>query len=164
MKNLLLMRHAKSDWSDYSLSDFERPLNKRGLNDAPLMGKQILKHNKNIDLIISSPAKRAKTTAELVAKTVDYQKDIQFEQTFYGGSEDDIEVILTQTEKTQNVVLMVSHNPTIEMLIYSFLKKKQEIIMPTAAIASLLFDVDDWAKIEASKAKLEWLIVPKQFK
>lgn len=158
------MRHAKSDWSNYSIPDFDRPLNKRGLNDAPLIGKAILKKSKKVDLIISSPANRAKTTAELMANTINYQSDIQFERKFYGGYIDDIQLIFEQINDNCNVVLSISHNPTIEELIYDYIETKKEIVMPTAGIASLLFNVDKWEDIQSGGAKLEWLIKPKQFK
>lgn len=68
MKKVYLIRHAKSSWKDFSLDDFERPLNKRGKSDAPLMGAKL--HDKKVvpDTILSSPAVRAKTTAEIIAK------------------------------------------------------------------------------------------------
>jgi phosphohistidine phosphatase len=82
MKNLLIMRHAKSDWSDSSLADFDRPLNSRGKKAAPFMGNELLKRKKIPDLIISSPANRAKSTAKKVAEAVGYKNEIQFEKRF----------------------------------------------------------------------------------
>ena len=75
MKQLLLIRHAKSDWNDASLSDFDRPLNNRGKTDAPVMAKRLLDKKVKIDLFISSPAKRAKKTASIFAKEYDIKKD-----------------------------------------------------------------------------------------
>ncbi len=164
MKNLLIMRHAKSDWGDYTLSDFERPLNKRGIKDAPMMGEQILKKDKHIDLIISSPAKRAASTARCVAQAINYNNNIQFEQSFYSAYVDNILLAVQQVNNQQNTVLIIGHNPTVEDLIFDLLSDKTAIIMPTAAITSIIFEVDQWQDIENNKGKLEWFIKPKDFK
>ena len=70
IKKLYIIRHAKSDWSDDTLKDFDRPLNKRGLKNAPFMGSLLKNKNINPDLILSSPALRAITTAEIIANRV----------------------------------------------------------------------------------------------
>ena len=75
MKKLYIIRHAKSSWKDSTLGDFERPLNKRGKLNAPLMGKRLKKKKVCPDIIISSPAIRAKRTAEIIAKKVKYNKE-----------------------------------------------------------------------------------------
>ena len=75
MKTLYLVRHAKSSWKHPELSDFERPLNKRGKNDAPFMGKLLFKKGINPELLISSPAKRASSTAKIIASELNYDKE-----------------------------------------------------------------------------------------
>ena len=75
MKRLYLIRHAKSSWKDSSLDDFERPLNKRGRRDAPFMGKRLYRHHVRPDLVISSPAKRAISTSQLIAKEIDFPQE-----------------------------------------------------------------------------------------
>jgi len=162
MKNLLIMRHAKSDWSDNSLDDFDRPLNKRGKKAAPFMGNELLKRDKLPDLIISSPANRAKTTAEKVAEASGYNMAIQYEKDFYFGYVDEIIEIIKNSGKQYNKILVVGHNPTQESLIAAVTQNNIYARMPTAAIASTLFDIDDWTKLKKNSGSLEWLILPKQ--
>lgn len=79
MRELYILRHAKSSWDDLTLADFDRPLNSRGREDAPLMGRHLAKLEIKPDLILSSPAKRAKKTAKIVAKELAYEKkEIEF--------------------------------------------------------------------------------------
>jgi phosphohistidine phosphatase len=75
MKTLILVRHAKSSWKDRSLPDRMRPLNKRGKRDAPMMGQRLAKRGVDVELMISSPAKRAMATAEAMAEELDYPWD-----------------------------------------------------------------------------------------
>src|SRR4029434_8634311 len=75
MKTLFLIRHAKSSWDDAALSDKDRPLDDRGKRDAPKMGKRLAKRDVKPDLILSSPAVRARTTAEIIAKKLDYKRN-----------------------------------------------------------------------------------------
>ncbi len=161
MKNLLVMRHAKSDWTNSSISDFERPLNHRGIKSAPLMGNELLKKGLIPDLIISSPANRAKTTAEMAAKACNYNSEIRFEQEFYFGSIEGIINIIKNSNNLYEKIMIVGHNPTSESLIYKLLKNQNHQTMSTAAIASLIFDVDKWKDIKPQSAILEWVIAPK---
>lgn len=162
MKNLLIMRHAKSDWGDSSLSDFDRPLNKRGERSAPFMGKELIARNKVPELIISSPANRAKTTAELVAEASGYESDIQFERDFYFGYVDEIINIVSKLGEKYERIMIIGHNPTLESLVATLSKKIVGYAMPTAAVASLLFDIDSWKQLDKRSGSLEWLIHPKE--
>ncbi len=164
MKNLLIMRHAKSGWSDLTTSDFDRPLNKRGINDAPMMGKKLLEMGKKIDLIISSSANRAASTAQLISQSINYENEIQFERSFYLSDTDDTIFTLQQISDKYNTVLLIGHNPTLESLVYSLISDKNSIIMPTASVASIIFQIDQWQYIESNSGQLEWFIKPKDFK
>ena len=91
MKTLFLIRHAKSSWEDTALADKDRPLSDRGRRDAPKMGKRLAKRDVKPDLILSSPARRALTTAEIIAKKLDYKrKDIVVEDRLYSGAVHDL--------------------------------------------------------------------------
>ncbi len=165
MKNLLIMRHAKSDWSDYTTADFDRPLNKRGVKDAPIMGQQLLEMGKKVDLIISSSANRAASTAQLVAQSINYEDYIQFERGFYLSDADDIMFTVRQISDKYDTVLVIGHNPTMESLVYNLVADKTSILsIPTAAIASILFEVDQWEYVDNNIGKLEFFIKPKYFK
>ena len=162
MKNLLIMRHAKSDWGDNSLADFDRPLNSRGKKAAPFMGKELLRRDKSPDLIISSPANRAKSTAEKVAETSNYKSSIQYEKDFYFGYIDEIIEIIKKCDVKNDKVLVIGHNPTLESLVATITQNNAYTRMPTAAIASILFDISDWTELSKNSGTLEWIILPKQ--
>jgi phosphohistidine phosphatase len=161
MKNLFIMRHAKSDWGNSSLSDFDRPLNDRGKKSAPLMGKELLIRNKIPELIISSPANRAKTTAKMVAESCGYKGEIIFDQEFYFGTLDGIIDEIKKKGSNAQSIMVVGHNPTWESLVYRLSKSGSSIQMPTAAIASIAFEIDSWKELEPKSGYLEFLIIPK---
>jgi bisphosphoglycerate-dependent phosphoglycerate mutase len=106
MKTLFLIRHAKSSWDDTALPDKDRPLNDRGKRDAPKMGKRLAKRDVKPDLILSSPAKRALTTAEIIAKKLDYKlKDIVVDDRLYAGAVHDLlNVIHKLGDKPKRVI------------------------------------------------------------
>ncbi len=158
MKNLLIMRHAKSDWGQ-NLPDIERPLNKRGKKAAPLMAEQLKKMNKIPELIISSPAQRAMSTAERVKENLNLKKDIKVVETFYFGYMADVIEEIKNTDDQYDRILIVGHNPVWEDLVSELSSDHEYIVMPTAAIASVIFDANSWRKIK--KGKLEWMITPK---
>ena len=114
MKQLILIRHAKSDWGDSSLGDFERPLNGRGKKDAPVMAERLLDKKIAIDAFISSPARRAKKTAGIFASVYKKDKDeIIFRSELYGAAEDVFyDIINTTVNKFQSIAIF-SHNPGI---------------------------------------------------
>lgn len=113
MRKLILLRHAKSSWKDTSLDDFDRPLNRRGKRDAPIMADKLTMRKIKIGLIISSPAKRTTETAKIFANILGYQSEIIFNDKLYEASYNDIlEVINLIDDKYQNV-LLVCHNPGI---------------------------------------------------
>jgi phosphohistidine phosphatase len=157
------MRHAKSDWAN-NLPDIERPLNKRGKKAAPLMAEYLKKNGKIPDLILSSPAKRAKCTAEIVKETLDIDKDIEIINAFYFGYISEIINTIKKTDNQHNTVLILGHNPIWEDMVSELINYKAAVAMPTAAVASIIFDTDDWQKISKNEAKLEWLKTPKEVK
>lgn len=163
MKELLIMRHAKSAWNTL-VSDFERPLNERGKSDAPLMGKALKKLDKVPDIILASPAQRAKTTAEAVAKTSDYKRDIVWYQKFYLCETTVIADELRKLDKNINRAMVVAHNNTIEYLVAELASNGSlDVRMPTAAIAFLIFD-SSWSQLGMNSGQLNWLIIPKLIK
>ena len=113
MRKLILLRHAKSSWKDTSLDDFDRPLNRRGKKDAPIMADKLSMRKIKINLIISSPAKRTAETAKIFANILGYQSEIIFNDKLYEASYKEIlKVINLIDDKYQNV-LLVCHNPGI---------------------------------------------------
>ena len=156
------MRHAKSDWDDSSLSDFDRPLNKRGKKAAPFMGKEIKKREALPDIIISSPANRAKNTTKLFVEACKFEKEIIFEKDFYFGYIEDIFKIIKSNSSSINKIMVVGHNPTWEDLVSRLSKNNPYVTMPTAAIASINFDINKWSELNFGTGTLEWLLKPKE--
>lgn len=144
MKTLILVRHAKSDWSHEGLSDIERPLNERGRSDAPEMAKRLRKKGLKIDLFLSSPAKRAFRTARFFAEEFDVKKDdIQVEKQLYGAMPHQFEeVIATLKNKTETVVVF-SHNPGITDFANSLCEVRTDN-MPTCSMFAVQANADSW--------------------
>ena len=112
MKILTLVRHAKSSWSNPKLSDRQRPLNKRGKRDAPVMGKRIVQHGIRPSLIISSPATRAWSTAKIIAKEISYPIEfLQREDALYHASLDGFLEVVSEQDQEFNSIMVVGHNP-----------------------------------------------------
>ena len=155
MKTLLILRHAKSSWKDPELSDHDRPLNKRGKHDAPLMG-QLLKEKKLVpDLIISSTAVRAKDTALAVAERVGYDNEINFESTLYAASPDTyIKVIsnVADNGKDFSTILVIGHNPGLEELIEVLTGEMHELA--TCDLAVIELPTKKWSNLNMRQGKL----------
>ena len=116
MKKIYLIRHAKSTWKNLSLDDFERPLNKRGKCDTPFMGELLRAKNILPDLILASPALRAKSTAEIIAQKLNVLKKIHFDANIYEANSNTLESIITQIDDKYNNIFLVGHNPGLNML------------------------------------------------
>jgi len=147
MKQLVIIRHAKSSWEDSSLKDFDRPLNDRGFHDAPLMAK-VLKADQIVpDLTVSSPAKRALTTARFIAEGLDYPKDaIEEELSIYGASVEEMLQLINRLDDQHKTVFLFGHNPTFTALA-EFLGDLNIGNLPTCGIVGLRFDLSDWQSV-----------------
>jgi phosphohistidine phosphatase len=159
MKTLFILRHAKSSWDDPGLSDFERPLNDRGRRVAPFMGE--LMKRKGIDpaIIISSPAERAKTTAELVKDAADSSAEIRYDERIYEASPQALRQVVSELDDSYGTAMIVGHNPGIEGFI-RFLTGQLEP-MPTASLAVISLSTDTWEQIDEGSGKLEAISRPK---
>ncbi len=147
MKTLLVLRHAKSSWSDPSLNDHDRPLSKRGKQAAPRMGRLLLSEELVPDLIISSSAKRARKTAQKVATAMEYHGSIELSpQLYLGGPEAYLERIQASDAHIQRI-MVVGHNPDVEELIAMLCGGTER--MPTAALAHIEAAIPDWRELDA---------------
>lgn len=145
-KELLIMRHAKSSWDDDSLSDHQRPLNRRGRKDAPRMALFLVGQNLVPDLIVSSDANRARSTAELVAENLNVSDiAVEFVEDFYLAPPDIYIEYAWRLADQFNRPLFVGHNPGMEHLVNGLSQGAWES-MPTAAIAHCVFDFDTWTE------------------
>lgn len=160
MKTLFILRHAKSSWVDAALSDFERPLNERGLKVAPFMGNWMKKNQFQPEMILSSPAKRARQTAVLVKEAAGFAAEIEFEERIYEASSARLLEITRQQNNRFESVLLVGHNPGLENLIRALTGELQP--MPTAALAVVDLETDKWSDVNSSTGKLRTLIRPKE--
>ncbi len=156
------MRHAKSSWNNIDLADFDRPLNKRGMKAAPLMGKTMYKNQFQPDLIISSPAERAKQTAILVCEAAQLNSEIQFnEKTYEASPHRLLQIISEQNDELQSVML-VGHNPGFEGLLRILTGELQPL--PTAALGVIDLRLENWSEINSGCGTLRVLIRPKDGK
>lgn len=155
------MRHAKSDWFSDANSDFKRPLNDRGLKDAPRMGKEILAREIVPDHILTSTAKRAVDTAQAVADNSGYTGKIEKVDDFYFGFIEDIMAHLKSLDNSINRVLIVGHNPTWGQLAESLADGNIEIEMSTASLVSIDANIENWNSLELGRGRFNWMLSPK---
>jgi phosphohistidine phosphatase len=161
MKRLFLIRHAKSSWDDTALPDKDRPLNDRGRRDAPKMGKRLAKRDVKPDLILSSPARRALTTAEVIAKKLEYKlKDIVVDDRLYAGGADGLLDVIHELGDKLERVMFFGHNPEFTQLAH---RLSSEIThMPTCAIVEFTFNAASWSNIGKAKVAKVALDYPKK--
>ena len=156
------MRHAKSSWDNPGWSDFERPLNERGLKAAPLIGGVMKKNDFKPVLVLSSPAKRAAQTAMLVKETANLKSEIRFDERIYEASPGQLLEIITEQDNKIESVMLVGHNPGFEGLVRVLTGKLEA--MPTAALAVIDLQTDKWSELTSSAGNLRTLIRPKEIK
>ena len=160
MKTLYLVRHAKSSWANAQTGDFDRPLNERGLQSAPLMAA-LLKEKKVIpELIITSPANRALTTAEIFCDILEYPKElIQQRVEIYEGGTGNLLNIVQQLPDSSKTVLLFGHNPT--MTDFSNLLTGNHIDnMVTCGVVRIDMAVKSWKDAARHTGKLVWYKFP----
>src|SRR5689334_1838719 len=117
MKTLLLLRHGKASWDDPALEDFDRPLNERGVTDSKLSGKFARRQKVKADLVLSSPATRAKHTAELFIAAADLENSPVFDERIYEASARRLLQVLSELDDGNESVLLIGHNPGFEDLL-----------------------------------------------
>lgn len=147
MRTLLLLRHAKSSWKKPALRDHDRPLNARGRRDAPRMARLLTTEGLIPDVIACSTALRARRTAELVLESAAPDVPIVFTEDLYLAAPRAMLVVLRGMPAEAATVMLVGHNPGMESLL-EVLTGRDET-MPTAALARLDLDIDDWVEIDA---------------
>ncbi|MCA9113452.1 MAG: histidine phosphatase family protein [Planctomycetaceae bacterium] len=150
MKTLLLLRHAKSDWSDSSLADVDRPLNRRGRRAAARMGRLLQSESLLPDLLVSSPAVRARKTAVRVARRCGYERAIELQPDLYHAAPGGICRVLRSLWSDPACVLLVGHNPGLEELLERLTGQYERF--PTAALAQLALPIESWDDLEVSSS------------
>ena len=162
MKTLTIVRHAKSSWSEPRLSDRERPLNRRGERDAPVMGKRIADAGIRPSLIVSSPATRAWTTARVIAEQLSYPTEfLQRENQLYLASLNDLLDIVVAQDDGFNSLIIVGHNPGLTDFV-NFLSPGLTNNLPTTGVVAVNIDQDHWKLYEQPRIELLMHDYPKK--
>ena len=162
MKTLTLLRHAKSSWADRGLSDFDRPLNKRGQIAAPLMGKRLVNKSIKPDIIVSSPAKRAAQTIKIICELVNYPKPkIVWNEKIYEASTSTLISIIQEINSELDHVLLCGHNPGFTDLSNLLTDKKNIDNIPTCGVVSINFDIQNWNHVSPGIGELSLFDFPK---
>ena len=160
-KELMLLRHAKSSWDDPEIPDHERPLNKRGKQNAITMGKYLKKEKLVPDLIISSTAKRANKTADIISKQSGYDDGMIQSETLYSSSSENYIKVINDIPDKYNKVLLVGHNPILEDVIARILGESHT--MKTCSLAYIELSINSWKKFSyGTNSKLIDLIVARE--
>ena len=164
MKTLILVRHAKSSWKNPSWRDIERPLNKRGLRDAPLIGKKLFSLINLPVSLYSSDATRAYATAKKIARELDLDEtQIENFHELYHASESELLNFIKKIDNGTDNVMLFLHNPGITDLANYFSSQHYENI-PTCGAISFSFDINFWAEIGKENSTQNYYLYPKQFK
>jgi len=162
MKNLYIIRHAKSSWGDFSTPDFDRPLNERGKKDAPEMAKRLLNRNVSIDQFVSSPAKRAQKTCKAFCEVFNYPKDkILFIDELYHAPAETFKSVIKGLDNQYNAVAIFSHNPGITDFVNSLVVGVKIDNMPTCAVFAVSAATNSWADFFKGERKFLFIDYPK---
>lgn len=160
MKTLFLLRHAKSSWDDPNLTDFERPLNKRGLEAAPKIGQYIKQQNIKPDVVISSTAARARETAELIIESAELEVELRFEERIYEATWLDLLRVIASIGDEKETALLIGHNPGFEETVFRLTNER--VTMLTAALVKTELDIKHWNDTRELCGKFGWIIRPKE--
>ena len=162
MKSLIIVRHCKSSWADLSLSDFDRPLNKRGNIDGELMSNYLREKEKKIDKLILSTSKRTRLTSKYFTEKIHFDS-ISYIDELYHASYSDIINIISKVENNFNSVMVIGHNPGLTELInqYTIMNIYN---LPTTGVVKVEFKGDKWERITENKGKIVYKKFPKELK
>ncbi len=165
MKVLTLIRHAKSSWKDIELADFDRPLNKRGKKDAPMIGQHLTSRVIALpDCFLSSPAKRALTTARAIADELGFRgRYILRDRRIYEASPERLLEVLREVDNSCSHLMMFGHNPGFFMLAESLCGFNEDTF-PTCAVLSIDLEIGEWREITPGCGQATYYVSPKMLK
>jgi phosphohistidine phosphatase len=150
MKTLLIIRHAKSSWDNASISDIDRPLNDRGRHDAPVMARRLIKAGARIDLFVSSPAKRARQTAEsFIREFGKKEKEIRFVPELYHAAVQTFKEVVAGLKNDYDSAAIFSHNPGITAFVNTLTSVRLDN-MPTCAVFAVTSPAEDWGQFQSA--------------
>lgn len=162
-RTLVMIRHAKSSWANPLQSDFERPLNDRGEQDAPMMGERLKKLNVIPDLIISSDAKRAKQTAKKIGAVLGYDPGkIQWVEKLYHCIPPVFEEVIQDIDDDVKTVFIVAHNPGITAFVNDLSPSFNIDHMPTCGVVAARMDTEHWSDFSFAERNVFLFEYPKK--
>lgn len=162
MKTLLIIRHAKSSWDNANLNDIDRPLNDRGKRDGPVMVARLIKAGVRIDLFVSSPAKRARQTAEIFAHAFGRkEKEISLVPQLYHAQVQDFKEVVAELDDQYDSVALFSHNPGITAFA-NILSAVRLDNMPTCGIFAVTSVAGSWKEFLHTDATFWFFDYPKR--
>lgn len=164
MRTLTIVRHAKAEAGGLTAKDFDRDLAPRGQKDIKRMAKLIAKLDPRVDLIVSSPAARARQTAEIMARELDFTHPILWEDEIYNAKAITLLAVLQSLPEDAQHIAFVGHNPGMEGLVAGLSSgstHRLNVRMPTAAMATLELEIYWWNQIQWGCGQLQMLIKPK---
>lgn len=151
MKTLLLMRHGKSDWSADYETDHDRPLNERGVKSSRVIGEVLSENDRRPELVVTSSAVRARTTAQLAVEAGGWDCDVVIEPSLYGSGAD-AAVQVAAEQKAVESLMLVGHQPTWSILV--FVLTGEQVEMKTATVAVIEFDIAEWSEVPAARGEV----------
>lgn len=162
MKTLYIVRHAKSSWDFPELSDYERPLNTRGLRNAPEMGKRLKLQNIKPDLVLTSPAKRALETSRIICSEIGYPENkVQRKEELYHADEDEILEVIQEVSDQHKSLMLFGHNPGLTFFVNEMTSENIYNI-PTCGIVAIELEVERWQDLDFDQGKLIFFDYPKK--
>ncbi|NNE93654.1 MAG: phosphohistidine phosphatase [Verrucomicrobiales bacterium] len=166
MKTLTIVRHAKSSWDNHSLNDHDRPLNDRGFRAAPLVGKALKERDVSPDVILSSTALRAWTTAKIIAGEIGYpeEKIITTEEIYLASTRTLLNLLTREIDEAHESAMIFGHNPGFHDLTNTLLEDEYVESFPTCAVARIRLPIDHWGEISGGEGELVEHFTPKSLK
>jgi phosphohistidine phosphatase len=162
MKQLFLVRHAKSSWDHPEFADFDRPLNQRGERNAPEMAERLSRRGIRPDLIVTSPARRALETARVVAKALHYPLTaLREEGRIYEAGIPALLDVIRGLDPAATTAMLVGHNPGLTDLCNVLTEARIDNV-PTTGIATITLEVEGWTEVEAGSGRLVDFDYPKK--
>jgi phosphohistidine phosphatase len=156
-RRLIVVRHAKSEWPD-EVPDHERPLARRGRREAPLVGRWLNQHCPDVDLVVCSPAKRARQTWSRIAKELDAAPALRIDERLYAASLRDLITVAHELPDTARTVVFVGHNPGLENLVSELTGTRCTLKTSSVAVVSA---EDPWAAIGSGTSTVENIATPR---
>jgi len=165
LKTLILVRHAKSSWDDVTLPDFDRPLNDRGKKDAPKIAKRLKDKTDRIDAFITSPARRAKKTAEFFIEEFGRdEKELILAPALYHAAIDDFYQTIHDADNKFKSIALFSHNPGITSFANEIITKAELDNMPTCSVFAVKADIKNWSEFKDAEKEFWFFDYPKKDK